>query len=85
MQKGLLHIFKILKNITFENKFGINSKENIWLGLKIATISGLMAFSGVFFVALDMIFLGKVFVILGLVGAFVGMATHFIFDNFKVY
>jgi len=68
----------MLKNITFEKKFGINSKENIWLGLKIATISGLIAFSGVFFVALDMIFLGKIFVILGFVGVFVGMATHFI-------
>ena len=67
----------MLKNITFEKKLGINSKEKVWLGLKIATISGLIAFSGAFFVAFEIVFFGKMLVILGLVGAFVGIVTHF--------
>jgi hypothetical protein len=36
----------MLKKITFEKKLGIDSREPKWRGLKIATVSALVAFSG---------------------------------------
>ena len=67
----------MLKNITFEKKLGINSNEKVWLGLKIVTISILITFTGAFFIALDIVAFGKALVIIGLIGGFIGMATHF--------
>ena len=63
--------------MSFEKKLGIDSSKKRWLGLKIATISGLAAFLGAFVVWLGAVEFGRVILVLGIIGGFAGMAIHF--------
>jgi len=63
---------------TFEKKLGIDSSEKKWLGLKIATVSGLVAFSGGLVAFLGLGKIGYWILVAGVIGGFVGMFLHFL-------
>ncbi len=63
---------------TFEKKLGIDSSEKKWIGLKVMTVSFLVAMFGglIAFIGLGM--LGYWIVVIGVLGGFVGISLHFI-------
>jgi hypothetical protein len=63
--------------MSFEKKLGIDSSKKRWLGLKIATISFLICAFGAVIAWLGRIEIGRVVIILGMIGGFAGMAVHF--------
>jgi len=63
---------------TFEKKLGIDSSERKWVGLKIGTVSGLVAFSGGLVAFLGLGKIGYWIVVAGLLGGLVGMFLHFL-------
>jgi len=68
----------MFEKFTFEKKLGTDSSVKKWIGLKIATVSGLVAFTGAIVAFLG---LGKVaywIVVGGVVGGFVGVFLHFL-------
>ena len=68
----------MLEKFTFEKKLGIDSSEKKWIGLKIATVSGLVAFSGVFAAFLGLGIIAYWIVVVGVLGGFVGLFLHFL-------
>ncbi len=66
----------MLKKLTFEKKLGIDSREPKWRGLKVVTVSGLVAFLGGGIAVAGFGSLGYWFVLLGFAGGVIGMAMH---------
>ncbi|WP_147275222.1 hypothetical protein [Thioalbus denitrificans] len=67
----------MFKKFTFEKKLGVDSREPKWRGLKIVTVSGLLAFLGGAFAAVGFGGLGYWLVLLGVAGVGIGMIMHF--------
>lgn len=67
----------MLEKITFEKKLGIDSSEKKWRGLKVMTVSFLVAMFGALLAFLGVYEVGRLVVITGITGGFVGMAMHF--------
>ena len=68
----------MLEKFTFEKKLGIDSSEKKWIGLKIATVSGLVAFSGGFAAFLGLGIIAYWIVVVGVLGGFVGLLLLFL-------
>ena len=68
----------MLEKFTFEKKLGIDSSEKKWIGLKIATVSGFVAFSGGFAAFLGLGIIAYWIVVVGVLGGFVGLFLHFL-------
>ena len=68
----------MLEKFTFEKKLGIDSSEKKWIGLKIATVSGLVAFSGGFAAFLGLGIFAYWIVVVGVLGGFVGLFLLFL-------
>ena len=68
----------MLEKFTFEKKLGIDSSEKKYIGLKIATVSFLVAFTGMLIVSLGSREPGYWVVVVGISGGFVGMFFHFL-------
>lgn len=67
----------MLEKITFEKKLGIDSKDKKWRGLKIMTVSFLVAAAGAILTVLGLGKLGYWVVVVGVLGGFVGIGVHF--------
>lgn len=74
----------MFEKFTFEKKLGIDSSENKWRGLKVMTASFLLAMFGALLVFLGAIETGRVVVVAGITGGFVGMAMHFV-SMFRIF
>lgn len=68
----------MLEEITFEKKLGIDSSEKKWVGLKIMTVSFLVAICGGLIAFLGLGKLGYWVVVVGVLGGFVGISLHFL-------
>jgi hypothetical protein len=68
----------MFEKFTFEKKLGIDSREKKWVGLKIATVSGLVALSGGLVAFLGLGKIGYWIVVVGVLGGFVGLSLHFL-------
>ena len=66
LTKTLILQNHMLEKFTFEKKLGIDSSEKKWIGLKIATVSGLVAFSGGFAAFLGLGIIAYWIVVVGL-------------------
>ena len=68
----------MFEKITFEKNLGIDSSEKKWLGMKMATVSFLVALSGglVAFSGLGKI--GYWMVVVGVSGGCIGIFLHFL-------
>lgn len=67
----------MFENFTFEKKLGIDSSEKKYHGLKIGTLSLLIAFVGVLCVALGAVSFGRFLIVVSFLGMCVGMIMHF--------
>ena len=67
----------MLEKITFEKKLGIDSNDKKWRGLKIMTVSFLVALGGGIVAFIGLGKLGYWVVVSGVLGGFIGMAMHF--------
>ena len=67
----------MLEIITFEKKLGIDSSHKKWRGLKIMTVSFLVACTGAILTLLGLGKVGYWVVVLGVLGGFVGIVLHF--------
>jgi len=68
----------MFEKFTFEKKLGIDSSEKKYIGLKVATISFLVALSGILVAFLGLVKHGYWIVVIGVLGGFVGMFLHFL-------
>ena len=68
----------MFEKITFEKKLGIDSSEKKYIGMKIGTVSFLVALLGGLVAFLGLGKVGYWIVVLGVVGGFVGMFLHFL-------
>jgi hypothetical protein len=68
----------MFEKITFEKKLGIDSSEKKYLGLKIATVSFLVALSGGLIAFLGLGKIGYWVVVVGVLGGFIGIFLHFL-------
>ena len=66
----------MLEKITFEKKLGIDSSDKKWRGLKIMSVSFLVALSGGVLTILGLGKVGYWVVVIGVLGGFVGLAVH---------
>ena len=66
----------MLEKITFEKKLGIDSSEKKYIGLKVATVSFLVAFTGGLTAFLGLGKIGYWVVVVGVLGGFVGIILH---------
>ena len=62
--------------MTFEKHLGIDSSNNKWLGLKLSTISVLIAFVGGLISFLEFDQLGYWALVLGVIGTIIGLLLH---------
>ena len=67
----------MLEKFTFEKKLGIDSSEKKWIGLKIGTVSGIIAFCGALVAWVGLGKLGYWIVAAGILGGVVGLILHF--------
>ena len=67
----------MLEKITFEKNLGIDSSHKKWRGLKIMTVSFLVALSGGVLAFLGLGKIGYWVVVVGVLGGFVGITMHF--------
>jgi len=67
----------MFENFTFEKKLGIDSSERKYYGLKVGTLSLLVAFVGVLCVVLGAVSLGRILIVVSFLGMCVGMVVHF--------
>ena len=67
----------MLEKITFEKKLGIDSSERKWIGLKVATASGIIALFGALVAWAGLGKLGYWVVVAGVLGGGVGIILHF--------
>ena len=68
----------MFEKFTFEKKLGIDSSEKKYIGLKVATVSGLVAFSGGLIAFIGPGKVGYWIVVAGVVGGIVGLFQHFL-------
>ena len=68
----------MFEKFTFEKKLGIDSSEKKYIGLKVMTVSGLVAFAGAIVAFLGLGKVGYWIVVVGVLGAFVGISLHFL-------
>lgn len=67
----------MFENFTFEKKLGIDSSEKKYYGLKVCTLSLLVAFVGILCVVLGAVSLGRILIVVSFLGMCVGMVVHF--------
>ena len=68
----------MLEKFTFEKKLGVDSSEKKWIGLKIMTVSFLVAMLGALFAVLGLGKVGYWVVVFGVLGGGVGIFLHFL-------
>jgi hypothetical protein len=68
----------MFEKFTFEKKLGIDSSQKKYIGLKIATVSFLVALSGALVAFLGLGKIGYWIVVVGILGGFVGIFLHFL-------
>ena len=67
----------MLDIIAIEKKLGIDSSDKKWRGLKLMTVSFLVALGGGILAFIGLGKLGYWVVVAGVLGGFIGMAMHF--------
>jgi hypothetical protein len=68
----------MLEKFTFEKKLGVDSSEKKWIGLKIMTVSFLVAMLGALIAVLGLGKVGYWVVVFGVLGGVVGIFLHFL-------